>query len=136
MILKKYLTDAGYEIRIAGDGIEGISKFNEDISLVLLDIMLPKIDGFGVCEVIRSKSQVPIIMLAALADEENQVRGFKQQIDDYVPKPFSPQILLYKIAAIFRRGMEAKEERKMIKCKALCMDIEGFHLWHKGREII
>lgn len=134
-ILKNYLTDAGYEVRVAADGVEGISEFDEDISLVLLDVMLPKIDGFGVCEVIRSKSQVPIIMLTALADEENQVRGFKQQIDDYVPKPFSPQILLYKIAAILRRGTEAKE-RKTIKYKGLCMDIEGFHLWHKEQEII
>jgi len=135
-ILKNYLTDAGYEVRIAADGVEGISKFNKDISLVLLDVMLPKIDGFGVCEVIRSKSQVPIIMLTALADEENQERGFKQQIDDYVPKPFSPKILLYKIAAILRRGMAAKEERKTIKYGELCMDIDGFHLWNKGQEVI
>lgn len=135
-ILKNYLTDAGYEVRVAADGVEGISEFDEDISLVLLDVMLPKIDGFGVCEVIRSKSQVPIIMLTALANEENQVRGFEQQIDDYVPKPFSQQILLYKIAAILRRGTEAKEERKVIKYRELCMDIDGFHLWYKGQEIV
>ena len=55
--------------------------------------MLPKIDGYGVCEVIRQKSQVPIIMLTALSDEENQLKGFEQQIDDYIPKPFSPKIL-------------------------------------------
>lgn len=61
-ILKNHLTDAVYEVRIAEDGVEGISKFNEELSLVLLDVMLPKIDGFGVCEVIRSKSQVPIII--------------------------------------------------------------------------
>lgn len=135
-ILKNYLTDAGYEVRIAADGVEGISKFDEDISLVLLDVMLPKIDGFGVCEVIRAKSQVPIIMLTALADEENQVKGFQRQIDDYVPKPFSPQILLYKISAVLRRQTAEKEERKTITYKALCMDIEGFHLWHEGREIV
>lgn len=135
-ILKNYLTDAGYDVLLASDGVEGISKFNEEISLVLLDVMLPKIDGFGVCEVIRSKSQVPIIMLTALADEENQIRGFKQQIDDYIPKPFSPQILLYKIAAVLRRGVSGKEEMKNIKYKDLCMDIEGFHLWYKGQEII
>ena len=107
-ILKNYLTDEEYEVRIAADGVEGISKFDENISLVLLDVMLPKIDGFGVCEVIRSKSQVPIIMLTALADEKNQVRGFKQKIDDYVPKPFSPQILWYKISVILRRRMTKK----------------------------
>ena len=102
-ILKNHLTDAGYEIVIADDGVDGIAKFDDTISLVLLDIMLPKIDGYGVCEVIRQKSQVPIIMLTALSDEENQLKGFKQQIDDYIPKPFSPKILLCKIAAILRR---------------------------------
>ena len=93
-ILKNHLTDAGYEVVIADDGVDGIAKFDDTISLVLLDIMLPKIDGYGVCEVIRQKSQVPIIMLTALSDEENQLKGFKQQIDDYIPKPFSPKILL------------------------------------------
>ena len=87
-ILKNHLTDAGYDVVIAADGVAGIAKFDDTISLVLLDIMLPKIDGYGVCEVIRQKSQVPIIMLTALSDEENQLKGFEQQIDDYIPKPF------------------------------------------------
>ena len=107
-ILKNHLTDAGYDVVIAADGVAGIAKFDDTISLVLLDIMLPKIDGYGVCEVIRQKSQVPIIMLTALSDEENQLKGFEQQIDDYIPKPFSPKIL----------------------------DIEGFRLYHKGSEVI
>ena len=103
-ILKNHLIDAGYEVVIAGDGVEAIAKFDDTVHLVLLDILLPKIDGYGVCEVIRQKSQVPVIMLTALADEDNQLKGFEQQIDDYIPKPFSPKILLCKIAAILRRG--------------------------------
>ena len=102
-ILKNHLIDAGYEVAVASDGVTGIAMFDDTIDLVLLDIMLPKIDGYGVCEVIRKRSQVPIIMLTALSDEENQLRGFEQQIDDYIPKPFSPRILLCKIAAILRR---------------------------------
>ena len=93
-ILNNYLTDAGYKVIIDSDCVAGIAIFNSEIDLVLLDIMLPKIDGYGVCEVIRQKSKVPIIMLTALSDEENQLRGFEQQIDDYIPKPFSPKILL------------------------------------------
>ena len=116
-ILKNHLTDAGYEVIITSNGVDGISNFSEDISLVLLDIMLPKIDGFGVCEVIRQKSQVPIIMLTALSDEENQIRGFEQQIDDYIPKPFSPKILLYKIAAILRRGSSESNDMNIIVYK-------------------
>ena len=102
-ILKNHLIDVGYEVAVASDGVAGIAMFDDTIDLVLLDIMLPKIDGYGVCEVIRKRSQIPIIMLTALSDEENQLRGFEQQIDDYIPKPFSPKILLCKIAAILRR---------------------------------
>ena len=135
-ILKNHLTDAGYEVIITSNGVDGISNFSEDISLVLLDIMLPKIDGFGVCEVIRQKSQVPIIMLTALSDEENQIRGFEQQIDDYIPKPFSPKILLYKIAAILRRGSSESNDMNIIVYKDLCMNIDGFHLYRNEQEII
>ena len=127
-ILNNYLTDAGYKVIIASDGVAGIAKFNSEIDLVLLDIMLPKIDGYGVCEVIRQKSKVPIIMLTALSDEENQLRGFEQQIDDYIPKPFSPKILLCKIAAILRRGLQDNIDKDIIIYKDLRMDIEGFHL--------
>lgn len=135
-ILKNHLIDAGYEVVVAADGVAGIAMFDDTIDLVLLDIMLPKIDGYGVCEVIRRKSQVPIIMLTALSDEENQLRGYAGQIDDYIPKPFSPKVLLCKIAAILRRGVYGKEKDSFIEYKDLKMDIEGFKLYRKGREIV
>ena len=135
-ILNNYLPDAGDKVIIASDGVAGIAKFNSEIDLVLLDIMLPKIDGYGVCEVIRQKSKVPIIMLTALSDEENQLRGFEQQIDDYIPKPFSPKILLCKIAAILRRGLQDNIDKDIIIYKDLRMDIEGFHLYCKEQEVI
>ena len=135
-ILQNHLIDAGYEVIIASNGVDGISNFSEDISLVLLDIMLPKIDGFGVCEVIRKKSQVPIIMLTALSDEENQLKGFSQKIDDYISKPFSPKILLCKIAAILRRSSAESFSNSIIAYKELRMDIDGFHLYYKEQEIL
>ena len=135
-ILNNYLTDAGYKVIIASDGVAGIAKFIEEIDLVLLDIMLPKIDGYGVCEVIRQKSQVPIIMLTALSDEANQLKGFEKQIDDYIPKPFSPKILLCKIAAVLRRGTQTDETGRIIVYKDLRMDIDGFHLYHNKTEVI
>ncbi len=135
-ILKNHLIDAGYEVVVACDGVAGITLFDDTINLVLLDIMLPKIDGYGVCEVIRRKSQVPIIMLTALSDEENQLRGYAKQIDDYIPKPFSPKVLLCKIAAILRRGVCGKEKDSFIDYKDLKMDVEGFHLYCNGREIV
>ena len=135
-ILKNHLIDVGYEVAVASDGVAGIAMFDDTIDLVLLDIMLPKIDGYGVCEVIRQKSKVPIIMLTALSDEENQLRGFEQQIDDYIPKPFSPKILLCKIAAILRRGLQDNIDKDIIIYKDLRMDIEGFHLYCKEQEVI
>ena len=72
-ILKNHLIDAGYEVAVASDGVTGIAMFDDTIDLVLLDIMLPKIDGYGVCEVIRKRSQVPIIMLTAREDEVDKV---------------------------------------------------------------
>lgn len=133
-ILKNHLMDAGYEVAIASDGVAGIAMFDDTIDLVLLDIMLPKIDGYGVCEVIRKRSQVPIVMLTALSDEENQLRGFEQRIDDYIPKPFSPKILLCKIAAILRR--RTTENQSLITYKELSMDIDGFHVYHGGNEVV
>ena len=135
-ILNNYLTDAGYYVVTASDGASGIAKFDETFNLILLDIMLPKINGFGVCEVIRQKSQVPIIMLTALSDEKNQLKGFEQQIDDYIPKPFSPKILLCKIAAILRRGTANNLQNTTIIYKDLIMDIEGFHVYYQGNEIL
>ena len=116
-ILKNHLIDVGYEVAVASDGVAGIAMFDDTIDLVLLDIMLPKIDGYGVCEVIRKRSQVPIIMLTALSDEENQLRGFEQQIDDYIPKPFSPKILLCKIAAILRRRTTENQNPSLLYCE-------------------
>lgn len=133
-ILKNHLIDAGYEVVVASDGVVGIAMFDDTIDLILLDIMLPKIDGYGVCEVIRKKSQVPIIMLTALSDEENQLRGFEQQIDDYISKPFSPKILLCKIAAILRR--RTAENQSLLTYKELSMDIEGFHVYQNGNEVV
>ena len=134
-ILKNYLEDAGYQLVFAADGVEGIARFNEKISLVILDIMLPKIDGFGVCEVIRSKSDVPIIMLTALADEKSQLKGYAGKIDDYIPKPFSAKILLCKMEAILRRRCASDEGEQLIY-KNLKMDLTGHHVFCDGTEVV
>ena len=135
-ILKNHLIDAGYKAIVASNGVAGIAMFDDTIDLVLLDIMLPKIDGYGVCEVIRKRSQVPIIMLTALSDEGNQLRGFEQQIDDYIPKPFSPKILLCKISAILRRRTAENQKRPLLTYRELSMDIDGFHVYHSGNEVV
>ena len=85
----------------------------QTFDLILLDVMLPKIDGFGVCELIRHQSQVPILMLTALDTEEQQLHGFRLDIDDYVTKPFSMPILLEKIRVILRRSNEPEGENSL-----------------------
>ena len=110
-IVRAFLEDAGYTVYSAGDGLEGIETFRRcNPDLVLLDLMLPRIDGFGVCELIRRQSQVPILMLTALEGEEHQLRGFDLNIDDYVTKPFSMPVLLQKIRVILRRSAGSEPE--------------------------
>ena len=103
-LLRAYLEDAGYQTTVAGDGVAALERFGaQPFDLVLLDLMLPKIDGFGVCEMIRRQSQVPILMLTALDGETQQLRGFGLNIDDYVTKPFIADELLLRIDAHVRR---------------------------------
>ena len=127
-LLREFLKEAGYEVMAASDGIEAMDLFAENkFDLILLDIMLPKIDGFGVCELVRKQSQVPIIMLTALGGEEEQIRGLDLQVDDYITKPFSVPILIRKIAAVLRRSSQAQEEgHKTIEYQNLSLDLDNY----------
>ena len=110
-LLQNFLQETGYEVDIAGDGVEALSIFIDGkYDLILLDIMLPKIDGYGVCELIRKQSDVPIIMLTALNGEDDQIKGLDLQVDDYITKPFSMPILIRKIAAVLRRSSQGTVE--------------------------
>ena len=136
-ILAFSLGKDGYKTLSAFDGVKGLEMaLKENPDLILLDVMLPGMDGFEVCRKVREKSQVPIIMLTALSDEENQLRGFEQQIDDYIPKPFSPKILLCKIAAILRRRTAENQNQSLLTYKELSMDVDGFHVYQGGNEVV
>ena len=89
-VVKAFLEEEGYNVVLASDGLEGMEKFHEHRpDIILLDLMLPKMNGFSVCEAIRKESQVPIIMLTALDDDASQMKGFDALADDYITKPFS-----------------------------------------------
>ena len=104
-ILSEPLTFEGYSVTVASDGLEGINKFHEkDFDLILLDIMLPKIDGYTLCEMIRRESQIPIILLTALDNEDAQIKGFDKLADDYITKPFSIKLVLKRVEALLRRA--------------------------------
>ena len=105
-LVKDFLTRAGYQVLEAGDGMEAMDLFYEDkeIALIILDVMMPKMDGWQVCREIRQYSKVPIIMLTAKSDEKDELQGFDLGVDEYITKPFSPKILVARVEAILRRS--------------------------------
>lgn len=103
-IIGEFLNASGYSVDLAVDGLEGFNKFStSNYDLVIADVMMPKIDGFVLCEMIRKESEVPIILLTALDGEREQVKGFDLKIDDYITKPFSTILLLKRVETILRR---------------------------------
>lgn len=135
-LLHDFIEEAGYSVVLASDGVEALAKYSQqDFDLVLLDIMLPKIDGYGVCEVIRQKSDVPIIMLTALDSEANQIKGLDLQADDYITKPFSMPVLLRKIGAVLRRSSKQNYTPQTISYNDLTLDLDGYKVYWKEESI-
>ena len=135
-LLHDFIKEAGHNIVLAADGVEALAKYSEQpFDLVLLDIMLPKIDGYGVCEVIRQKSDVPIIMLTALDSEQSQIKGLDLQADDYVTKPFSMPVLLRKIAAVLRRTARQNEAPQTLSYKTLTLDLGAYRVYSEQGDI-
>lgn len=135
-LLHDFIEEAGYSVELAADGVDALAKYSEQhFDLILLDIMLPKIDGYSVCEFIRQKSDVPIIMLTALDSEENQIKGLDLQADDYITKPFSMPVLLRKIAAVLRRSAKQSGEPQTITYKDLTLDLEGYRVYVQQESI-
>lgn len=112
-IINDFLTKDGFSVVEACDGEEALDKFyaDSDIDLILLDIMMPKLDGWGVLKEIRKESKVPIIMLTARGDESDELLGFNLGVDEYITKPFSPKILVARVEAVLRRtqGVGSKD---------------------------
>ena len=110
-LVRDFLVKQDYEVIEAADGNEAIDKFysEKDINLVVLDVMMPGMDGWGVCQEIRKSSRVPIIMLTARSDEHDELLGFELGVDEYITKPFSPKILVARIEAILRRTLGGSE---------------------------
>lgn len=105
-LVKDFLEREGYQVVEAGDGMEAMDVFYEqgDIDLIILDVMMPKMDGWQVCREIRDNSQVPIIMLTARGEERDELQGFQLGVDEYISKPFSPKILVARVGAVLKRG--------------------------------
>ena len=134
-ILRIFLEDAGYQVTLADDGMDGIAAFHKDsFDLVLLDIMMPRLDGYSVCEMIRNESSTPVILLTALDDEDNQMKGFNLLADDYITKPFSMPLVLKRIEAVLRRARSG-EKSSVLVYQNVQLDTENYKVFVEGKEI-
>ncbi|MFR4350316.1 MAG: response regulator transcription factor [Roseburia sp.] len=123
-LVRDFLVRQGYEVLEAEDGEAALDTFygEKDIALILLDVMMPKRDGFAVCQEIREHSTVPIIMLTAKGEESDELNGFQLGVDEYIAKPFSPKILMARVEAILRRSGRIAEEGKLLQAGGIVID--------------
>lgn len=122
-LVKDFLLKSNFEVLEAEDGSQALDLFyaTKDIALIILDVMMPKMDGFEVCREIRQTSQVPIIMLTAKGDERDELQGFQLGVDEYITKPFSPKILVARVEAVLRRTNQA-EETELLEYGGIVVD--------------
>ena len=114
-LIRDFLEREGYQILEASDGIEAMDMFyaNKNIDLIILDVMMPRMDGWQVCKEVREHSKVPIMMLTARAEEQNELKGFELGVDEYVAKPFSPKILVARVGALLKRVKNVDEDAEI-----------------------
>lgn len=136
-ILKAFLTDAGYVVTLACDGLDGITAFHKQrFDLVLLDIMMPKLDGYTVCRMIRKEGNTPVILLTALDDEESQMKGFDLLADDYITKPFSAPLVLRRIEAVLRRVQAGEDGGGILTYREIQLNPYTYKVFVSGKEVV
>ena len=134
-LVKDFLTNKGFQVIEAGDGEEAVDIFfaDKDIALVLLDVMMPKMDGWEVLKTIRKYSQVPVIMLTARSEERDELQGFSLGVDEYISKPFSPKILVARVDAILRGSNMVSTDT--LNVGGICIDKAAHQVTIDGSEI-
>lgn len=135
-LVKDFLVKSNYEVLEAEDGSQALDIFYErkDIALIILDVMMPKMDGWEVCREIRQSSKVPIIMLTAKGDERDELQGFQLGVDEYITKPFSPKILVARVEAVLRRTNKT-EEQEMIEEAGIVIDKKAHSVMIDGNPV-
>ena len=133
-LLEIHLSDEGYHVEVAADGIVGMDLFlNNNYDLILLDLLLPKLNGYKVCEFIRQRSEIPIIMLTALESEDSEIKGLDLRADDYITKPFSFPILKRRISNLIQRN-ERSITSERLNYGELSLDLEGYKAYIKDKD--
>lgn len=135
-LIKKYAKFEGYEVEEAADGLEALNKFGSgEYDLVILDVMMPELDGFSVCREIRRKRPTPVIMLSARGEEYDKIHGFELGVDDYVVKPFSPRELMMRVAAVLKRTGVERTQKELYEKNGLRVDFTSRQVWLDGQEL-
>ena len=137
-LLQMYLEKEGYAVTTANDGGQGLSKFRAiKPDLVLLDVMMPVMDGWSVCKAIRAEAQTPVIMLTAKGETEDKVNGLKIGADDYITKPFEMKEVLARIEAVLRRssGITTEKKQRQVVYDKLVIDMDAFELLVDGKKV-
>lgn len=135
-IVRKYAEFEGNEVVEAADGMEAVELAkSQDFDIIILDIMMPELDGFSACKEIRKYKDTPVIMLSARGEEYDRIHGFELGIDDYVVKPFSPKELMMRVGAILKRRGGAKENRDVVKIGDLEVDFAGRRVTISGKPV-
>ena len=135
-LIHMYLVKEGFDVRIAGDGGKAIEEFQKQVpDLILLDIMLPVMDGWSVCAKIRETSKVPIIMLTAKGEVFDRIQGLEMGADDYVVKPFEMKELIARINAVLRRTEIPNDTSKRLTFDKLVIDLDSYELIVEGKKI-
>ena len=137
-LLQMYLEKEGYAVTTAGDGGQGLTKFRAiKPDIVLLDVMMPVMDGWSVCKTIRAESQTPVIMLTAKSETDDKVTGLKSGADDYITKPFELKEVLARMEAVLRRtsGANAETKARRLTFDKLTIDMDSFELTVDGKKV-
>ncbi|PSL54147.1 DNA-binding response OmpR family regulator [Saccharothrix carnea] len=136
-VVRRYLELAGHEVELVGDGESALHRFAErEPDLVVLDLMLPGVDGLEVCRRLRVRSAVPVVMLTALGEEEDRIAGLQLGADDYVTKPFSPRELALRVTSVLRRSrVAATRSSSVLEDGGLRVDVGARSAWLDGREL-
>lgn len=136
-IILKYAKFEGYDAEEASNGLEAVDMCRKnDYDLIIMDIMMPELDGFSACREIRKTKNTPVIMLSARGEEYDRIHGFETGVDDYVVKPFSPRELMMRIAAVLRRsGKEGEDESDVVDYGDLAIDFRGRFVYVLGRRV-
>ena len=138
-VVERYLEREGFHVEVIADGAEAVSRFDENVDLIVLDIMLPSIDGLEVCRQLRNKSAVPIIMLTALGDESDRIMGLELGADDYLAKPFSPRELTARVKSVLRRAngtLAPQIAQGELKAGAISLSLDAHEVAVGGKSVV